>query len=42
MDPGGGRYVTVSEVKRLEIYIGYTARNGHSPTDTGAHLPIWV
>jgi hypothetical protein len=26
------RYVTVSEVKRLQIYNGYTIFNGHSPT----------
>jgi hypothetical protein len=27
--------VTVSEVKRLQIYNGYYICNGHSPTDTG-------
>jgi hypothetical protein len=36
-----GRYETVSEVKRLQIYSGYIF-NGHSPTEKGARSGVAV
>ena len=37
-----GRYETVSEVKRLQIYNDYIIFNGHSPTDTGVRSGVTV
>jgi hypothetical protein len=37
-----GRYETVSEVKRLQIYNGYIICNGHSPTDTSVRSGVAV